>query len=80
MLRPAFKLSTLPGAQTCIATSLEGYVVLLIGQEARMAAGREFYPQVLGLGPERTDRRAGQTVRLYVGGIFEFLIEFIRPG
>lgn len=36
----------------------------------------EYYPQVLGLEFEASDTRAGQTVRLYVGGISAFLIQF----
>jgi hypothetical protein len=36
----------------------------------------EYYPQILGLGPEGTDKWGGQVVRLYVGGISEYIIEF----
>ena len=36
----------------------------------------EYYPQILGLGPEGTDRWGGQVVRLYVGGISEYIIAF----
>jgi hypothetical protein len=38
-----------------------------------------FYPQVMGLDPGGTDRRAGQTARLFVGGISKWEIEFIAP-
>ena len=38
-----------------------------------------FYPQVMGLGAGDTDRRAGQTARLYVGGISKWEIDFIAP-
>ena len=38
-----------------------------------------FYPQVMGLEPGGTDRRAGQTARLYVGGISKWEIDFIAP-
>jgi len=39
-----------------------------------------FYPQVMGFGPGGTDTLAGQTARLYVGGISRWEIEFFRPG
>jgi hypothetical protein len=35
-----------------------------------------WYPQVIGLGPGGTDTRAGQSARLYVGGISIYAIEF----
>jgi len=38
-----------------------------------------FYPQVMGLEPGGTDRRAGQTARLYVGGISKWEIDFLAP-
>lgn len=38
-----------------------------------------FYPQVMGLESGGTDRRAGQTARLFVGGISKWEIEFIAP-
>lgn len=38
-----------------------------------------FYPQVMGLGPGDTDRRAGQTARLYVGGVSKWEITFTAP-
>lgn len=38
-----------------------------------------FYPQVMGLEPGGTDRQAGQTARLYVGGISKWEIDFIAP-
>lgn len=38
-----------------------------------------FYPQVMGLESGGTDRRAGATARLYVGGISKWEIDFIAP-
>lgn len=38
-----------------------------------------FYPQVMGLEAGGTDRRAGQTARLYVGGVSKWEIDFIAP-
>jgi hypothetical protein len=38
-----------------------------------------FYPQVMGLEPGGTDTQAGQTARLYVGGISKWEIDFIAP-
>lgn len=38
-----------------------------------------FYPQVMGLEPGGTDRRAGASARLYVGGISKWEIDFIAP-
>ncbi len=38
-----------------------------------------FYPQVMGLDPGGTDRRAGQTARLYVNGISKWEIDFVAP-
>ncbi len=38
-----------------------------------------FYPQVMGLEPGGTDRRAGQVARLYVNGISKWEIEFTAP-
>ncbi len=35
-----------------------------------------FYPQVMGLGPSGTDTLAGQTARLYVGGVSKWEIDF----
>ena len=39
-----------------------------------------FYPQVMGLEPGGTDTLAGQTARLYVGGISKWEIEFSVDG
>ncbi|MBI5691396.1 MAG: hypothetical protein HZC55_15025 [Verrucomicrobia bacterium] len=38
-----------------------------------------FYPQVMGLEAGGSDRRAGATARLYVGGISKWEIDFIAP-
>jgi hypothetical protein len=38
-----------------------------------------FYPQVMGLEAGGTDRRAGQTARLYVGGVSNWEIDFVAP-
>ncbi len=39
-----------------------------------------FYPQVMGLGDNGTDTRAGATARLYVGGVSRWELDFIpRP-
>lgn len=38
-----------------------------------------FYPQVMGLEPGGTDRRAGRVARLYVNGISKWEIEFTAP-
>ena len=35
-----------------------------------------WYPQVIGVGPEGTDTRAGQTARIYVGGVSTLALEF----
>jgi len=37
-----------------------------------------WYPQVIGLGPEGTDKQAGRMARIYVGGISQYAIEFAR--
>jgi len=36
----------------------------------------DWYPQVLGMGPNETDTLAGRDVRLYVGGISDFILQF----
>lgn len=38
--------------------------------------GPGWYPQVLGYGPEDTDKQAGQKARLYIGGVSLWEIEF----
>ena len=38
-----------------------------------------FYPQVMGLEPGETDTQAGQTVRLFVGGVSKWELDFYRP-
>ena len=35
-----------------------------------------WYPQVMGLGDGETDSRAGETARLFVGGVSRFVIQF----
>ena len=39
----------------------------------------DWYPQVLGLGEGETDSLAGQRVRLFVGGVSTYILEFRRP-
>jgi hypothetical protein len=39
-----------------------------------------WYPQVVGMGPDETDSLAGQSARLYVGGISTFILEFKQIG
>ena len=38
-----------------------------------------FYPQVMGLEADGTDRRAGRIARLYVNGVSKWEIEFVAP-
>jgi len=42
----------------------------------KLLDANDWYPQVIGLGPEETDRVAGQTVRVYVGGLSVFVLQF----
>jgi hypothetical protein len=35
-----------------------------------------WYPQVMGVGPEGTDTRAGQTARIYVAGVSTLSLTF----
>jgi hypothetical protein len=45
-----------------------------------LAAGGEWYPQVLGLAfGEGTDKLAGETARFYMGGRSEHVIQFRKP-
>jgi hypothetical protein len=37
-----------------------------------------WYAQVVGLGAEETDRVAGQSARLYMGGMSPYILEFRR--
>jgi hypothetical protein len=47
---------------------------------ALLFQGGHWYPQVIGLEANRgTDKEAGQTARLFVGGRSSFLIQFSRP-
>jgi hypothetical protein len=38
-----------------------------------------WYPQVMGLGDDETDALAGETARIFVGGVSTFVIQFRRP-
>lgn len=42
----------------------------------KILEANDWYPQVVGLGLEETDKLAGQTVRVYVGGVSVFVLEF----
>jgi hypothetical protein len=42
----------------------------------KLLDANDWYPQVIGLGPEETDKVAGQTVRVYVGGLSAFVLQF----
>jgi hypothetical protein len=42
-------------------------------------APHQWYPQVLGLEPDGTDRLAGRVARLYLQGISDWEIVFLRP-
>ncbi|HLF80096.1 MAG TPA: hypothetical protein VJB57_21660 [Dehalococcoidia bacterium] len=44
----------------------------------RLFDANTWYPQVIGIGPDGTDRHAGRSARVYVGGISVFLIDFER--
>ena len=41
---------------------------------------QSYYPQVIGLEPEGTDKEAGQTARFYVQGVSRWEIEFTTSG
>ena len=47
-----------------------------LGGGSTQRAYQFFYPQVMGLSATGTDTRAGQTARLYVGGISKWEIDF----
>lgn len=52
---------------------------VLLGPED-VPSWSDFYPQVIGYGPEGTDAQAGRFARFYLRGISRWEIEFIRPG
>jgi len=42
----------------------------------KLLDANDWYPQVLGLGPDESDSVAGKSARVYVGGISTFIIDF----
>jgi hypothetical protein len=44
----------------------------------RLFEANAWYPQVIGLGPDGTDKLAGRLARIFVGGVSQFVIEFAR--
>jgi hypothetical protein len=38
-----------------------------------------WYPQVIGAGPQGTDRQAGRVARLYIAGFSRWEIVFVKP-
>jgi hypothetical protein len=46
----------------------------------KILPGFGWYPQVIGLGPEETDRVVGQTARLWIYGHSDFETDFYLPG
>jgi len=45
---------------------------------ARIMGGDEWYPQVIGLERDGTDKRAGQTARLFLSGTSSYYLRFTR--
>lgn len=45
-------------------------------EPTKLLDANDWYPQVLGLGPNETDTLAGKDARLYVGGISDYVIQF----
>jgi hypothetical protein len=45
----------------------------------RIMDSNDWYPQVLGLGPEETDTLAGQRMRVFIGGVSRYVLEFRAP-
>jgi hypothetical protein len=45
----------------------------------KLLESNDWYPQVLGLGEGETDSRAGQFVRIFVGGVSTYMLEFKLP-
>ena len=43
---------------------------------SKILDANDWYPQVVGMGPNETDSLAGKDARLYVGGISDFIIQF----
>jgi hypothetical protein len=44
----------------------------------KLFESNDWYPQVVGLGVGGSDSRGGRFVRLFVGGISTFILEFVR--
>jgi hypothetical protein len=44
----------------------------------QLTKGGRWYPQVMGLGEEGTDKVAGETARFFMSGHSDYLIEFMR--
>lgn len=44
----------------------------------KVLKSNDWYPQVMGLGPAGTDSLAGRFMRVFVGGVSTYLIEFTR--
>lgn len=45
----------------------------------KIISGGSWYPQIVGLGPEETDKRTGSFARFFVGGHSEYEIVFAPP-
>ena len=45
---------------------------------AKLLGGGEWYPQVVGLEPDGTDKQAGALARFFMGGRSQYLIRFSR--
>ena len=52
------------------------------GGEAGLAdvLNNGWYPQVIGTAKGETDKLAGRTARLFLGGLSNLEIEFVKPG
>lgn len=50
------------------------------GAQPGNAANYGWYPQVMGTAPGQTDKLAGKTARLFIAGVSNLEIVFLRPG
>jgi len=68
---------TQEGIYISLASSLEDPREWQVPQ--RLLKGGKWYPQVIGEGADGTDRFAGESPRLFVSGVSEYVINFERP-
>jgi hypothetical protein len=45
----------------------------------KILESNDWYPQVVGLGANGTDTIAGRFVRVYIGGLSRYVMEFSKP-